>query len=424
MTWLPKSVVCLRYYDRFRFRADVFAALLLAVQLFPMVIAIAIASALPPLYGICCAAVASFLASGLGNSKIRISGPNVVFVALASSLVAREGVLGLCLSTLIAGVLLMFFGAIGLGAAFQRLPRPVAVGLFTGIAVLVVIREVPELLGIGSEVAANEIYRGALSVVRQFTHIDPHALFLAIVALVLIMACRWKIGRMPAGLIAIAAGALLVKYGHFPVRTVETLYGSAPMSFHLLAAGLMKPDIVRTVLGPAFAMAVLVGLESLKAIETASSLSGEESHPDAELLVHGGINVGCAVLGGLPASGVSSYTSENAHLGAQTPLAGMLQAVFLVVLLLASAPLVHFIPLPVISAIILLAVCSMDHWREIPLLIRLKWTGVAVWLTVSILTIVADLLAAISIGILSGMFLHIRNERMLGLVKPVRHKAS
>jgi SulP family sulfate permease len=133
MTWLPKSVVCLSYYNRSRFRSDAFAAFLLSLQIFPLAIAIAVATGVHPLYGISCAAIAGLLASVFGDSKIRVTGPNVVFVAVASSIVAREGVLALSLSTLLAGVLLVFFGAIGLGAGIRMLPRPVAVGFSTGM---------------------------------------------------------------------------------------------------------------------------------------------------------------------------------------------------------------------------------------------------------------------------------------------------
>jgi hypothetical protein len=138
MRWLPKFVVCLSYYDRFRFRSDAFAALFLALQIFPLAIAIPVATGVPPLYGVLCAATAGLLASVFGDSKIRVTAPNVVFVAVASSIVAREGILGLSLSTLLAGVLLVFFGALGLGAGIRVLPRPVVIGFATGIAVLVI----------------------------------------------------------------------------------------------------------------------------------------------------------------------------------------------------------------------------------------------------------------------------------------------
>lgn len=136
MTWLPKFVVCLSYYDRFRFRSDAFAALVLALQIFPLAIAIAVATGVHPLYGISCTAIVGLLASALGDSKIRVTAPNVVFVAVASSIVAREGILALSRSTLLAGVLLLCFRAIGLGAGIRMLPRPVVVGFSTGVAVL------------------------------------------------------------------------------------------------------------------------------------------------------------------------------------------------------------------------------------------------------------------------------------------------
>src|SRR5216684_7786433 len=187
MTWRPKFVVCLSYYDRFRFRSDVFAALILALQVFPLAIAIAIATGVHPLYGISCAVAVGLLASALGDSKVRVTAPSVVFVAVASSVVAREGILALSLSTLLAGVLLVFFGAIGLGAGIRMLPRPVVAGFSTGIAVLVVSQRVPDLLGIGSQLATGRVTREALTPIRYAAQIEPHAIFLAVATLILMV---------------------------------------------------------------------------------------------------------------------------------------------------------------------------------------------------------------------------------------------
>src|SRR5712692_11113928 len=223
MTWLPKFVVCLSYYDRFRFRSDAFAALFLALQIFPLAIAIAVATGVPPLYGISCAAIAGLLASVFGDSKIRVTAPNVVFVAVASSIFAREGILGLSLSTLLAGVLLVFFGALGLGAGIRMLPRPVVVGFSTGIAVLVISQQAPEILGVGSQIVAGPVLRATL--VRYPVQIEPHAMILAVASLILTIACRVASRHVPGALIAVMTGALLVKFEHFPVRTVGSLFG-------------------------------------------------------------------------------------------------------------------------------------------------------------------------------------------------------
>ena len=410
MTWLPKFVVCLSYYDRFRFRSDAFAALFLALQIFPLTIAIAVATGVPPLYGVFCAAIAGLLASVFGDSKIRVTGPNVVFVAVASSIVAREGILALSLSTLLAGVLLLFFGAIGLGAGIRMLPRPVVVGFSTGIAVLVVSQQVPDILGLGPQIATDPVARAALTVIRYPVQIEPHAIILAGVTLILIMACRRASRYVPASLIAITTGALLVKFGHFPVRTVESLFGSDLRSFHLYPAGAFRLDLLGSILAQGFAIAVLVAIESFQAMGLAANVTGERFNSNGELFVQGSVNVASAFAGGLPASGVSSHTFDNARLGAQTPIAGTLQAVFLVGSLLLMAPLFRFIPLPAISAIILSSVFSMTNWQEIPHVINAPILEVAVWVATSLFTIVTDLPIAIAVGMLIAIFLFVRKK--------------
>src|SRR5712692_6572924 len=286
MTWLPKSVVCHSYYDRFRFGSDALAALLLSLQIFPLAIAIAIATGVHPLYGISCASIAALLASVFGDSKIRVTAPNVVFVAVGSSIVAREGILALSLSTLLAGILLVFFGAIGLGAAIRMLPRPVVVGFSTGIAVLVVRQRVPDLLGIGPQIVADPIPRAGLTLARYPVQIEPHAIILAVATLILIMACRIASRHVPASLIAVIMGALLVKFGHFPVRTIESLFGSDLRSFHLHPAGAFRVDHLGSILAQGFAIAVLVAIESYQAMGLAANLTGERFN-SSELFVQG-----------------------------------------------------------------------------------------------------------------------------------------
>ena len=414
MIWLPKSVVCLSYYDARRFRSDVFAALILSLQLFPLAIAIAIASGLHPFYGVYCAAIAGLLASAFGDSKIRISAPNVVFIAVAASIVARQGVLALCLSTLLAGVLLMFLGTIGLGAAIQGIPRSVALGFPTGIAVLVVSQQLPDLLGISSHMPGDQASRGALRVLLHIAQVEPRTIILGTAALILIVVCRRMFTYIPAGLIAIVTGALLARFVHFPVRTLEAFYNSSSTPFHVHLTRPFRVDLLSSTLAQAFAIAILAAIESLQAVDLASNLTGEHTNPDGELLLHGGVNIASAFAGGLPASGVSSYTSENAHVGAQTPMAGIMQAVFLLVFLLLTAPLVPFIPLPVISAIILASVCGMSNWQKMAQLMKESRLETGAWLATSLLTVATDLPTAIAIGMLIALFLYTRKQRLSG----------
>jgi SulP family sulfate permease len=407
MGWLPKSVVCLRYYDYFRFRSDLTGGLILASHIFPAGIVIATASGVRPLYGIYCAAIAGFLASGLGDSKIRISAPSIVFVAVASSIVSREGVLGLSLSTLLAGIFLIFLATSGLGAAVPFIPRAIVVGFSTGIAALVVSGLLSDLLGVRSPISSNEL---RTIVTQHVAAISPHAAVMAIATLILIWACRKVSGLIPASLIAITMGAVLVKFHHLPVQTIGVSHGSALLLFHPFPAASLRLDLINGVLAQAFAIAILAAIQSLEAMGLAGSLTGERHNPKVELLVQGGANIACSMAGGLPASGVCAYTSANARGGAQTPIAGVLQAALLLVFLLPAAPFVQFIPLPVISAVLLSSVFDMDHWREMPQLVRLSRTDASAWFATSLLTIATDLSMAIAVGMLIGMFLCVQKR--------------
>ena len=410
MTWRPKLVVCLSYYDRFRFRSDVFAALVLALQIFPLAIAIAVATGVHPLCGISCAVAVGLLTSVLGDSKIRVTAPSVVFIAIASSIIAREGILALSLSTLFAGAFVLFFGVIGLGPGIRMLPRPVIVGFSTGIAVLVVIRLAPNSLGFSQTLLPDPASQGALTLLRHRGQISPYAIMLTITTLVLITVCRIASRHIPAGLIAVTTGALLVKLAHFPVRTIESLYGTDAISFHLYPFEAFRLNLFAIVLTQGLAIAVLAAIQSFEAMGFATHLTGEGFNVNGELLVQGGANVASAFVGGLPVCGVCSHTSDNARFGAQTPIAGILQAVFLVVFLLLMAALLRFIPLAVLSALILSAVFSMTNWREVLSLMKAPRIEAVAWIVTALLTIVTDLPIAIAIGMLIGIFLYIRNR--------------
>ena len=409
LTWLPKSVVCLSYYDRFRFRSDAFAAMVLSLQVFPLAIAIAIATGVHPLYGISSTASTCLLASTLGDSKIRVTAPNILFVAVASSIVAREGILALSLSTLVAGILLIFFGTTGLGAGIQMLPRPVVAGFSTGIAVLVVGQQIPDFFGSAPQIA-NPILGVLLTIARFPAQVEPRAIMLGVATLILIAACGGRFRYIPAGLILMTTGALLVKFGHFPVRTVESLFGSGRVSFHLHAPPTFSLDLLGTILAQGFAIGVLAAIESYQAMDLAAKITGERFNSNGELLVQGGANVVSAFAGGLPASGVSSRTLDNARLGAQTPIAGVLQALFLIVFLLLMAPLVRFIPLPVTSALILASVVGMMNWREVHRFMKVPSVEAFALVATCFLVIVTELPIAVTVGLFIAMFLRIRKK--------------
>jgi SulP family sulfate permease len=409
--WLPKSVVCLRYYSQFRFRSDVRASLILTAQIFPVSIAIAIASGLRPIYGVSCAAVAGLLASGLGESKVRISAPNILFVAVAAGIVSKHGVLGLSLSTLLAGIFLVFLAGTGLAAAVPFIPRAIVAGLSNGVAVLVLSGLAPDFFGVRPLISVDEARTGVVAILQHTSLISPSATIMATATLTLILLCRKVSVLIPASLIATSIGVLLVKFHLLPLQTIGSSFGSVVWLFHSLPNGSNRVDF-SGVLGPAFAIAILSAFQSLDAMDLAGSVAGERYSSKIELLVQGVANLSCSLVGGLPISGSYIDTSTNVRGGGQTPAAGMLQSVFLLVLFFVATPLVPFIPLPVISAILISNVLTLSQWREVPRLVRLSWGNACAWLATSLITITTDLLTAVAVAMLIGMFLYIQKHRL------------
>ena len=235
--WLPKSVVCLRYYNQFRFRSDVRASLILTAQIFPVSIAIAIASGLRPIYGVSCAAVAGLLASGLGESKVRISAPNILFVAVAAGIVSKHGVLGLSLSTLLAGIFLVFLAGTGLAAAVPFIPRAIVAGLSNGVAVLVLSGLVSDFFGVRPLISVDEARTGVVAILQHTSLISPSATIMATATLTLILLCRKVSVLIPASLIATSIGVLLVKFHLLPLQTIGSSFGSVVWLFHSFPNG-------------------------------------------------------------------------------------------------------------------------------------------------------------------------------------------
>jgi SulP family sulfate permease len=408
--WLPKSVACLRYYNQFRFRSDLRASLILTGQIFPVSIAIAIASGLHPIYGICCAAVSGLLASGLGESKVRISAPNILFVAVVSGIVSKHGILGLSLSTSFAGIFLIFLAGTGLAAAVPFVPRAIVAGLSSGVAVLVVSGLVSDIFGVRPPISVDDVRTGVGTIVPKTSLISPSAAITAIAALTLILLFRKVSALIPASLITTFIGALLVKFHLLPVQTIGSSFGSAVWLFHPFPSGSLRLDFLGAILGPAFGIAILSAFQSLEAMDLARGLAGERYSSKVELLVQGVANVGCSLVGGLPISGSYIYTSTNVRGGGQTPVAGMLQSVFLLALFSVAAPLVPFIPLPVVAAILVSNILAVSHWREVRHIVRRSRSNACAWLATALFTITTDLLTAIAVAMLIGMFLYTENH--------------
>jgi SulP family sulfate permease len=406
--WLPKSVLMLRNYSRQQFAADLLAGLTVGLVALPLAMAFAIASGVPPQLGLYCAVIAGFLISALGGSKTQIGGPTGAFVVVVSGIVARYGIEGLYLCTLMAGVILVVLGATGLGTAVKYIPRPVVVGFTNGIAVIIASTQIKDFFGLKVEHVPGEFLARMEALGRSFHSISFRETALAVSALVVILACAKRLPKLPGYIAALFLGAIAVWVFKLPVETIGTRFGGIPSGLPTMHIPPFHFNLLRPLISPAITVAMLGAIESLMSAVVSDRMSGDKHNPNVELVAQGVANIISPLFGGLPATGAIARTATNIKSGARTPVAGMAHALTLLAILLFAAPLAKYIPLAVLSAILFVVAYNMGEWREIPELLKLSNLEIGTWLITFLLTVFADLTVAVEAGMIMGALVFIR----------------
>jgi SulP family sulfate permease len=416
---LPKSVQCLRGYTARAFAADVVAGIAVGLVALPLAMAFAIASGVSPQSGIYCAIVAGFLVSLLGGSRVQVAGPTGAFVVVVSGIVATHGLDGLFTCTLMAGVVLVLMGLTGVGTAVKYIPRPVVIGFTNGIAVLIASTQLRDLFGLRVAEVPGE-FLGRLRAV--WTHADTFsapAVTLSAAALVTILAFRRYLPTIPGSVVALVAGTVAAWWLALPVDTIATRFGGIPSGFPPLAVPQFRFDLVLPLLSPTMTVALLGAIESLLSAVVADRMSGDRHNPNVELIAQGFANVMSPLVGGLPATGAIARTATNVRSGARTPVAGMVHAATLLVIVLVAAPLAGHIPLCVLAAILMVVAWNMGEWAEIPDILKLSRGDISVWLITFTLTVLADLTVAVEIGMILAALLYVRKVTVATTVSRV-----
>jgi SulP family sulfate permease len=417
--WAPALLQALPGYSLKTFTSDALAGITVGLVALPLAMAFAIASGLPPQAGIYCAIVTGFLISALGGSRCQIGGPTGAFVVVIAGIVAEYGVSGLFMCTMMAGVLLVILGVTGMGAAVNYLPRPVVVGFTNGIAVLIASTQIKDLLGLRIEDVPAE-FGPRMSVLA--THLDTvswAAAALAAAALAVILIMRRLLPAVPGTIVALIGGTAAVALTGLTVETIGSRFGGIPSGLPDVVIPRFDVALIPTLMRPALTVAMLGAIESLMSAVVADRMSGDRHNPNVELIAQGVANVASPLFGGLPATGAIARTATNIRSGARTPVAGMLHAATLLVVLLVAAPLARFIPLPVLAAILLVVSYNMGEWHEIPKLLRLTKTDISVWLVTFGLTVFADLTLAVEVGMILAALLFIRRVSITTTVSMV-----
>ena len=406
--WTPKSILALRDYTAKKFSADLLAGVTVGLVALPLAMAFAIAAGAPPEAGLYTAVVAGFAISALGGSRNQIGGPTGAFVVIIFGILARYGFNGLLICTMMAGVMLIVLGATGLGTAVKFIPRPVVVGFTNGIAILIASTQIKDLFGLHTGPVPGDFVGRMRVVIESARTASLGATLLSAGALLLIVMTVRYARRVPGYIVALLAGTVLVYLLHLPVETIGSRFGGIPPGFPRFHVPVFEYHMVHTLLSPAITIALLGALESLMSAVVADRMSGDQHNPSVELVAQGIANIASPLFGGLPATGAIARTATNIRSGAQTPVAGMVHALTVLAVLLFAAPLARFIPLAVLSAILMVVCYNMGEWHEIPEILKLPKLEIGVWLTTLLLTVFADLTVAVEAGMVLAALVFIR----------------
>jgi SulP family sulfate permease len=405
--WLPKSVLCLRTYDRHKFLLDFIAGVTVGLVALPLAMAFSIASGLTPQAGIYCAVVTGFLISALGGSKTQIGGPTGAFVVVVAGIIAVHGVDGLFMCTVMAGVLLVIMGLTGLGTAVKFIPRPVVIGFTNGIAVLIASTQIKDFFGLHLDKVPGVFWLRMEALAGSFHTLSIEATALAVFTLLTLIICRSVSARIPGPIVALILATAAVYFFKLPVETIGTRFGGIPSGLPHLQIPKFRTDLIHGLLGPAFTVAMLGAIESLMSAVVADRMSNDRHNPNMELMAQGVANVFSPMFGGLPATGAIARTATNIRSGAQSPVAGIIHALTLLCILLFAAPLVSYVPMAALAGILMVVAYNMGEWREIPQLLKLTKTDISIWLVTFALTVFADLTVAVEAGMILAALLFI-----------------
>ena len=396
---------------------DLAAGVIVAIIALPLSIALALASGVSPEQGLYTAIVAGFLISALGGSKVQIAGPTAAFATIVAGIVARSGMAGLATATLLAGVMLVLMGILHMGSMIKFIPYTITIGFTAGIAVTIVIGQLKDFFGLTFQQAPVETMEKLEEVVRTFHTVNPAAMAVGILSLSILLLWPRVSQRIPASLIAVLLTAAVVGLLDLPVNTIGDLYviSSALPEFQM-------PDLscetVSAVLPDAFTIAVLAAIESLLSAVVADEMIGSRHNSNMELVAQGVGHSASALFGGIPATGAIARTAANIKNGGTSPVAGMVHALVLLLVLVLLMPYAALIPMPCIAAILFQVAYNMSGWRTVLKVAKTSpKSDIAVLVLTFILTVAFDLVVAIGVGLSLACLLFMKRMADVAVVK-------
>jgi SulP family sulfate permease len=416
---IPKSILALRTYTSQMFMADVLAGITVGLVALPLAMAFGIASGVTPQAGLYTAVVAGFLISALGGSRTQIGGPTGAFVVIISGIVLRFGMSGLAMVTLMAGILLVLMGVTGLGAAVRFIPRMVVIGFTNGIAILIASTQIKDFFGLKTGPVPSEFLPKIKLLAAHFDSLNWAALGLGLGALAILLLLPRVTRKIPSSIVALLVCTGVSIVFHLPVETIGSKFGGIPQGLPPFAWPDFHAEHFLPLIPSAFTVAILAALESMLSAVVADGMTGDRHNSNVELVAQGFANMVSPLFGGIPATGAIARTATNIRAGARSPVAGMVHAVTLLLILLVAAPLASYIPLATLAAVLFVVAYNMGEWHEIGGILQMDFTAISVWLVTFALTVFADLTVAVGIGLALAALLYIYRIAETTTVAPV-----
>ena len=409
-TFKPMLLTSLKNYSASQFTRDVIAGIIVAVIALPLSIALALASGVGPEAGIYTAIVAGFVISALGGSTVQIAGPTAAFATIVAGIVATDGMDGLVISTILAGIILIIMGFCRFGGLIKYIPYTITTGFTSGIAVTIVIGQFKDFFGITypKGTVAIETTEKLSAFIENISTLNTDALIVGGVSLAILIISPYIFKKIPGSLIAVIAGILMVQFLPLEVATIGKLYtiSNDLPSFHLPEFSF---HMVEQALPNAFTIAILAAIESLLSCVVADGMTGTKHRSDMELIAQGAGNVASALFGGIPATGAIARTAANIKNGGRSPVAGMVHSITLVIVLVVLMPYAGMIPMPTIAAILFMVAYNMCQWRTFKRLVQTApKSDISVLVITFVLTVVFDLVVAIEVGMILACLLFIK----------------
>jgi SulP family sulfate permease len=420
----PKIVSTLKNYSRHQFSKDVMAGVIVGIVALPLAIAFAIASGVSPEKGLVTAIIAGFIISAMGGSRVQIGGPTGAFIVIVYGIVQVHGINGLIIATFMAGVILIIMGLARLGSVIKFIPHPLIVGFTSGIALIIFSSQLKDLLGLKMGAVPADFLDKWSSYAKYFQTTNIDAALIAVATVFIVFLWPKITHKIPGSLIALLVTTAAAQLLHLPVETIGSKFGNIPSTIPAPVIPALDFATIKNLIQPAFTIALLCGIESLLSAVVADGMIGGNHKSNMELVAQGTANIFSSLFGGIPATGAIARTATNVKNGGRTPVAGIVHALTLLLIMLFVGKWAALIPMATLAGILVVVAYNMSEWENFVSVLKGPRSDAAVLVTTFLLTVLIDLTVAIEIGMILAVFLFMRKMIQSSGVKALAKEST